>query len=67
MLEKELQNAEDQYRHFAMKECDMDEESVYAKIMNARSAPQKNARLQRIHKAHKDVMTAKKERYHLSV
>ena len=45
------QELEADYRRFAM-ECDMEEERVLTKIQQARSAPQKNKRLQAIHEAH---------------
>ena len=45
------QELEADYRRFAM-ECDMEEEHIVAKIQQARSAPQKNKRLQAIHEAH---------------
>ena len=61
MLEQQLQDSEDQYRHFAVDECDMEEENVRAKIMKARSAPHSNARLQRIHEDYKALTKAKQQ------
>ena len=46
------QELEAAYRRFAIDECGMEEEHVVAKIEQARSAPQKNKRLQDIHEAH---------------
>ena len=60
ILEQKLKNSEDQYRHFAVDECAMEEESVRVNIMKARSAPQTNARLQRIHQDYKLFMKTKK-------
>ena len=48
---------EDEYRVFATKECDMEDEVTSSKIAQARSAPQKNKRLQVIHEAHKAVLS----------
>ena len=59
MLEQRLQTSEDQYLHFAVDECAIDEEIVRANITKARLAPHPNARLQRIHEAYKAVMKAK--------
>ena len=50
------QELEAAYRRFAIDECDMEEEHVVSKIKQARSAPQKNKRLQAIHEAHAAVM-----------
>ena len=61
MLKRKLQNSEDQYRHFAIKECAMEEENVRANITKARSAPHSNARLQRIHDDYKAVMQVKQQ------
>ena len=52
VLVEKQQELEAAYRRFAIDECDMEEEHVLAKIKQARSAPQKNKRLQAIHKAH---------------
>ena len=40
------------YRRFAIDECGIEEDHIFAKIEQARSAPQKNKRLQAIHEAH---------------
>ena len=48
---------EDAYTVFATEEVGMDQESVAANIKKARSAPQKNKRLQAIHEAHKVVVS----------
>lgn len=61
ILEQQLQDSEDQYRHFAIEECAMEEDSVRANIMKARSAPHSNKRLQRIHEDYKAFMAAKKQ------
>ena len=58
MLERKLQNSEDQYLRFAVDECAIEEKIVRAKIMKARSAPQSNARLQRIHEDYQAFMKA---------
>ena len=58
ILEKNLQTLEEDYRRFAIGECDVEEEHVDAKIKQARAAPQKNARLQRIHEAYQTLMKA---------
>ena len=52
---------EDAYRVFATEECDMEEEDAQKKIAKARSAPQKNKRLQLIHEAHKAVLAKEAE------
>ena len=61
ILEQTLHQCEEQYRRFAIDECDMDEENVAAKIKQARSAPQKNKRLQCIHEAHKALVKRKRQ------
>ena len=66
MLERKLQSSEEQYLHFAVDECAIDEEIVRANITKARSAPHSNALLQRIHDDYKAVMQAK-EQWALSV
>ena len=48
---------EDAYCVFATEECDMEEDFAKGKIAKARSAPQKNKRLQSIHEAHKAVLS----------
>ena len=48
---------EDAYTVFATEEVGMDQENVVANIKKARSAPQKNKRLQAIHEAHKAVVS----------
>ena len=48
---------EDEYRVFAINECDMEEAVADAKIKKAWSAPQKNKRLQAIHEAHKALLS----------
>ena len=59
ILEHKLHIAEEEYRRFAIVECDVDEETAAAKIMQARLSPQKNKRLlQRIHEAYKALMKA---------
>ena len=58
MHEEELHIAEEEYRRFAIDECDVDEETVTAKIKQAQLHPQKNRRLQRIHEAHKALVRA---------
>ena len=55
-LATKRQELEAEYRRFAIDECDMEEEHVVSKIKQARSAPQKNKRLQAIHEAHAAVM-----------
>ena len=52
---------EDAYRVFATEECDMEEDVTKGKIAKARSAPQKNKRLQSIHEAHKAVLSKEAE------
>ena len=52
VLVTKRQEVEAAYRRFAIDECDMEEENVVAKIEQARSAPQKNKRLQAIYEAH---------------
>ena len=59
VLEQKLQIVEEEYRRFAIDECDVDEDTVAAKIKQARSGPQKNKRLQRIREAHMALMKAK--------
>ena len=61
VLEQKLQIVEEEYRRFAIDECDFDEENVTAKIKQARLAPKKNTRLQRIHEAYKALMKAKRQ------
>ena len=61
ILEQTLQHCEEQYRRCAIDECGVEEEDVVAKIKQARSAPQKVARLQCIHEAYKALMKAQKE------
>ena len=58
ILEEKLHLLEEEYRRFAIEEWDVDEETVAAKIKQARLAPQKNRRLQRIHEAHKALVRA---------
>ena len=48
---------EDAYTVFATEEVGVDQESVVANIKKARSASQKNKRLQAIHEAHKAVVS----------
>ena len=52
---------EDAYCVFAKEEFDVEEEVSKAKIAKARSAPQKNKRLQSIHEAHKAVLLKEAE------
>ena len=52
---------EDAYCVFAIEECDMEEDFAKGKIAKARSAPQKNKRLQSIHEAHKQVLLKEAE------
>ena len=52
VLVAKLQELETAYRRFSIDECGMEEEHIAAKIEQARSAPQKNKRLQAIHEAH---------------
>ena len=52
---------EDAYRVFATEEGDMKEEDAQKKIAKARSAPQKNKRLQLIHEAQKTVVAKEAE------
>ena len=61
MLERKLQNSEDQYLRFAVDECAIEEEIVRANISKARSAPHSNARLQRIHEDYKALTKAKQQ------
>jgi hypothetical protein len=61
ILEKKLRNSQDQYRRFAMEECDLNKEQVDAKIKEAKSAPSTNARLLRIHNDWKAVCAKKEE------
>ena len=49
------------YRVFATEECDIEKEVVNIKLEQARSAPQKNKRLQSIHEAHKAVLSKEAE------
>ena len=53
------QDLENQYRRFAIDECDIEEEHIAAKIEQARWVPQKSKRLQAIYEAH--VAVASKE------
>ena len=57
VLATKRQELEAAYRRFAIDECDMEEEHIVAKIEQARSAPQKNKRLQAIHEAHAAVVS----------
>ena len=52
---------EDAYCVFATEEFDVEEEVSKAKIAKARSAPQKNKRLQSIHEAHEKVLAKEAE------
>ena len=57
VLDTKRRELEAAYCRFAIYECDMEEENVVAKIEQARSAPQKNKRLQAIHEAHAAVVS----------
>ena len=60
-LGKRRRNSEDQYRHFAINQAGIDEESAAAMITRARSTPQKNSRLQRIYNDHNAWLRKKEE------
>ena len=57
VLATKRQDLEAAYRHFAIDDFGIEEDHVVAKIDQARSAPQKNKRLQAIHEAHAAVVS----------